>query len=70
MPDTPLTWGLLRALAACLDCPGAFRVPQATDWHTLVCPQCQGVWVHQPPPEEKRLRGDGEGPRRRAPPSL
>jgi hypothetical protein len=45
-----LTWGLLRALAECPDCPGVFRV-SPDDWHTLVCPQCRGVWVYTPTPE-------------------
>lgn len=42
-----LIWGLLRALAQCPDCgPGVYRW-SPDQWHTLLCPQCGGVWIHQ-----------------------
>lgn len=41
-----LVWGLLRAVAECPNCPGVFRV-SPDNWHTLVCPQCRGVWGYQ-----------------------
>ena len=55
-----LTYGLLRAVLACDCAPGVYRVPQDTGWHTLVCPQCRGVWTYcetlAPPPRAKRTR--------------
>lgn len=31
--------------------PGLTRhVSSPDEWHTLVCPQCRGVWVYQPAP--------------------
>lgn len=56
-----LAWGLLRAIASCPDCgPGVFRT-SPDNWHTLVCPQCHGVWRYQeapapPPPRPRRPR--------------
>lgn len=40
-----LTWGLLRAIAECPDCPGIFRVPLDDDWNMLYCPSCKGIWA-------------------------
>lgn len=50
-----MTWGLLRAVAECPACPGVFRT-SPDHWHTLICPQCRGVWVYQesPPAPTKR----------------
>lgn len=39
-----LAWGLMRALAACPDCPGVFRRPLDAGWRRLACPRCGGVW--------------------------
>jgi hypothetical protein len=40
-----LAWGLMRALAACPDCPGVFRQPIDGDWNRLLCPRCGGLWT-------------------------
>jgi len=42
-----VTWGFMRALAECPDCPGVFRIPDNEDWDHLYCPSCQGVWTHK-----------------------
>ena len=44
-----LTWGLLRALMECPNCPGVFRRPRQTveGIEVLWCSSCGGQWVHQ-----------------------
>lgn len=42
-----VTWGFLRALAECPDCPGVFRIPDNENWDHLYCPSCNGVWTHK-----------------------
>ena len=54
-----LCYGFLRALAACPDCPGVFR-GSPDGWHTLVCRQCGGVWVHQPKAQPPALPQKGK----------
>lgn len=39
-----LTWGLLRALAECPDCPGVFRYALDDEWRFWRCPRCGGMW--------------------------
>jgi hypothetical protein len=39
-----LTWGLLRAIAECPDCPGSFRVPVDAAQTLWRCGRCGGVW--------------------------
>ena len=38
------TWGLLRAIAECPNCPGHYRVPQDQEWNVLYCPNCGTYW--------------------------
>jgi hypothetical protein len=45
-----VTWGLMRALAECPDCPGTFRTPIGTAvgadaFDVLRCPRCERVWA-------------------------
>lgn len=49
-----VTWGLLRALMECPNCPGHFRVPRMTTIgiEVLWCPNCHGQWIHQDDIEE------------------
>lgn len=61
-------FGMMKALAECPECPGAFRIPHDSDWTPnllgewkyLACPQCQRVWTHndtpKPEPKTKRKR--------------
>ena len=56
-----LTFGLLRAVAECPDCPGVFRA-SPDDWQTLICPQCHGVWKYQ---GEATPHTDHKPPKRR-----
>lgn len=42
-----VTWGFLRALAECPECPGVFRIPDNENWDHLYCPSCHGVWTHK-----------------------
>lgn len=66
MADNPLggmTWGFMRAIAECPECPGVFRVPvNGKDWDVLGCPRCGGVWRWEDPekapakPARKRRR--------------
>ena len=50
-----MTFGYLRAISECPDCPGHFRVPYDSeghvawpvgkgDWVYLRCSECKGVW--------------------------
>lgn len=51
-----LTWGLMRAVAECPNCPGHYRVPiteegkidQSGEWHRLACSQCRHIWTLAP----------------------
>ena len=49
-----LTWGFMRAIAECPNCPGVFRTPCGSangfesDFDLLVCPACKGAWQHVP----------------------
>lgn len=42
-----VTWGFMRAIAECPECPGIFRIPDNEDWDHLYCPSCHGVWTHK-----------------------
>lgn len=47
-----LTWGILRAVMECDNCPGVYRVPVVRDgtsagYDAITCPSCGGVWVHR-----------------------
>lgn len=53
LPDTAkslggLTWGILRAVLECPNCPGNFRVPQDQEGRVLYSPCC-GTWWELPP---------------------
>lgn len=50
-----LTFGAMKAIAECPNCPGHFRVPYDAEgrlawpvgngnWKYLRCPECKGVW--------------------------
>lgn len=51
-----LTWGLMRAVAECPNCPGHYRVPITADgqidhsgaWDRLACSHCRHVWTLAP----------------------
>jgi hypothetical protein len=45
-----LTWGILRAVMECDNCPGVYRVPVSGypgGVDAITCPSCGGVWVHR-----------------------
>ena len=43
-----LTWGLLRAIAECPNCPGSYRRPLLDfDWDILICPTCGKWWTNE-----------------------
>src|SRR5690349_18578886 len=45
-----LTWGILRAVMECDNCPGVYRVPisgGAGGYDAITCPSCGGVWVYR-----------------------
>ena len=44
-----LTWGLLRALYECPNCPATFREPRMSTIgiEVLWCPKCGGQWIHE-----------------------
>ena len=56
-----LTFGLLRAVAECPDCPDVFRV-SPDDWQTLICPGCHGVWKYQ---EDAKPYTERKAPKKR-----
>lgn len=43
-----LTWGLLRAIYECPDCPGHYRRPlEGMREDIIICPHCGRVWIHK-----------------------
>jgi len=42
-----ITWGFMRAIAECPNCPGVFRIPDNENWDHLYCPSCNTVWTHK-----------------------
>ena len=45
-----LTWGILRAIMECPNCPGHFRIPAhhyppGEDWREIKCSNCGSRWV-------------------------
>ncbi|MCC6315051.1 MAG: hypothetical protein IT337_13685 [Thermomicrobiales bacterium] len=47
-----LTWGLMRAIAECPNCPGTFRTPVGkaygyeSAFDLMTCPQCRCTWKY------------------------
>lgn len=62
-----MSFGLLRALMECDNCPGRYRVPLDKEWDSpggrLYCAHCGGVWIRQsdtaPQAKQKKKRGKG-----------